>query len=80
VNIFLIVLIFDRAFEKDIVSQVTQGGASNAIFFYSNGTGHKNGAFIVKSCSYAEMEQIKSKAESLRDHFQQHPDSLITKV
>jgi hypothetical protein len=68
-------LLVRSAFKENIVSRVTEGGASNAIFFYS-----EDRTFIVKSCSYEEMKQIRANAESLGNHFNQHRDSLITKV
>ncbi len=54
---------------------MTEGGASNALFFYS-----KCNRFIVKSCTASEMKQIRGKARLLRDHFQASPNSFLTKV
>ena len=65
----------NSSFEQQVENRVTEGGASSALFFYS-----KCNKFIVKSCTISEMEQIRANAHLLRDHFQNHPKSFITKV
>lgn len=66
---------FSRAFEKDIQSKVTEGGASNALFFYS-----QCGRFIAKSCTTAEMLHIRKVAPTLNEYFRNQKNTLITKV
>lgn len=74
--IFLFIyLFFNSAFDRDIQSKVTEGGASNALFFYS-----RCGRFIAKSCTISEMSHIRQVAPQLADYFRQQRNTLITKV
>ncbi len=69
------ILTFHSAFDQDIQSRVTEGGASNALFFYS-----RCGRFIAKSCTTEEMSHIRKIAPLLEEYFKTQRETLITKV
>jgi hypothetical protein len=64
-----------RSFEKRIQNRVTEGGASNALFFYS-----QCNRFIAKSCTAQEMMQVRENATALRNYFVENKQTYITKV
>lgn len=64
-----------RSFEKRIQNRVTEGGASNALFFYS-----QCNRFIAKSCTAEEMKQVRENVTALRNYFVKNKHTYITKV
>ena len=67
--------IYAESFEKPIKLHLAEGGASNALFFFSECR-----KFIAKSCTAEEMTNVRTHASSLRDHFQTNRNSLITRI
>eukprot|EP00602_Paraphysomonas_sp_CaronLab_P007183 CAMPEP_0185034010 /NCGR_PEP_ID=MMETSP1103-20130426/23489_1 /TAXON_ID=36769 /ORGANISM="Paraphysomonas bandaiensis, Strain Caron Lab Isolate" /LENGTH=611 /DNA_ID=CAMNT_0027570487 /DNA_START=831 /DNA_END=2666 /DNA_ORIENTATION=- len=67
--------IYARSFEKQIVNRVTEGGASNALFFYS-----QCGRFMAKSCNAEEMQHIRTHAYRLMGYLANNKESFITKI
>lgn len=67
--------IYPESFEKPIKLHLAEGGASNALFFFSECR-----KFIAKSCTAQEMMTVRTHAGQLRDHFRENRSSLITRI
>jgi len=67
--------IYPQSFEKPIKLHLAEGGASNALFFFSECR-----KFMAKSCTAEEMITVRTHAGELRDHFRQNRNSLISKI
>jgi len=66
---------YTKAFEKKLKARLTQGGASGALFFFSNCE-----SFIAKSCSRAEREVVISNAKEYCEYIEKNPNTRITKI
>ena len=66
---------YARSFEKPIKLHNNEGGASNALFFFSECR-----KYIAKSCTAEEMTNIRLHAEDLLNHFEDNRSSLITRI
>jgi hypothetical protein len=67
--------VYTESFEKPIKLHLTEGGASNALFFFSECR-----KFIAKSCTAQEMTNIRKHAGDLRNHFSSNRNSLLTRI
>ena len=67
--------IYPQSFEKPIKLHLAEGGASNALFFFSECR-----KFMAKSCTAEEMTTVRTHAGALRDHFRQNRNSLISRI
>ena len=58
-----------------IKERLTEGGASGAFFFFS-----KNEAFIAKSCTSSEIDNLRNIAKRYSEYLRTEKDSYITKI
>ncbi len=63
------------AFSETVKERLQDGGASGAFFFFSKGE-----RFLAKSCSEAEMLNIRVNAATYADYFERNPMSCIARV
>lgn len=66
---------YTKAFEKQLKARLTQGGASGALFFFSNCE-----SYIAKSCSRAEREVVITNAKEYCEYLERYPNTKITKI
>ena len=66
---------YATSFDKPIKLHLNEGGASNALFFFSECR-----KYIAKSCTAEEMTNIRKHAEKLLEHFRTNRNSLLTRI
>jgi hypothetical protein len=63
------------SFSTTIKERLTQGGASGAFFFFSQGE-----QLIAKSCTEEDIETIKDTAARYADYIEKNRDTFVTKI
>lgn len=66
---------FMDAFSETVKERLQDGGASGAFFFFSKGE-----RFMAKSCSEAELLNIRRNVHTYADYFEKNPMSCIARV
>jgi hypothetical protein len=73
--VLTLLFIFSSAFSETVKERLQDGGASGAFFFFSKGE-----RFLAKSCTLAEMLNIRRNSETYASYFEKHPRSCIARV
>lgn len=66
---------FMDAFSETVKERLQDGGASGAFFFFSKGE-----RFMAKSCSEAELINIRRNIHTYADYFEKNPMSCIARI